>query len=340
MEARGFAVYAAGLGERELTERFRPYWPELARLPIPERRRYNFTWRFARFDAPAKLDELIAAVRSFRPDLLVFDSADIAAPIAAAACGVESANHSFGRIIPADTLATADPEVEPLWRRLGLEPEPLCGSYRGAYIDICPPAFRTNGPPAGTPVVPLRPEFPPASGERAPDWLDTLPASRPTVYVTLGTIRNDPTIFRVILGALAGLDANVIATIGAQNDPAALGEVPANAIVAPYVSQSFVLERADVVVSHAGSGSTLGAFAHGVPMVLLPQAADQFENAAQVAALGAGLALLPEEVDEESLLTSVATLLADASYAEHARAVADEIARMPAAADVAAMLSA
>jgi UDP:flavonoid glycosyltransferase YjiC (YdhE family) len=75
-------------------------------------------------------------------------------------------------------------------------------------------------------------------------------------------------------------------------------------------------------------------------MVLLPQAADQFENAAQVAALGAGLALLPEEVDEESLLTSVATLLADASYAEHARAVADEIAAMPAAADVAAMLSA
>jgi UDP:flavonoid glycosyltransferase YjiC (YdhE family) len=42
-----------------------------------------------------------------------------------------------------------------------------------------------------------------------------------------------------------------------------------------------------VVVSHAGSGSLIGALAHGLPSLLIPMGADQPLNAARCQALGA-----------------------------------------------------
>ena len=57
-------------------------------------------------------------------------------------------------------------------------------------------------------------------------------------------------------------------------------------IVERYVPQADVLPLCDVAVGHGGSGSTLGALAHGLPMLLLPHGADQFENAQACAALG------------------------------------------------------
>ena len=59
----------------------------------------------------------------------------------------------------------------------------------------------------------LRPTYPPDPGERLPDWVEGLD-ERPLVYVTLGTIFNDLSVFRVLLDALADADCNVVATIG------------------------------------------------------------------------------------------------------------------------------
>jgi UDP:flavonoid glycosyltransferase YjiC (YdhE family) len=65
-----------------------------------------------------------------------------------------------------------------------------------------------------------------------------------------------------------------------------------------------------------------------VPSLLLPQGADQFENADQLVALGAGLALLPAAVTEESVRDAVVELLANPSYRSNARRIAGEIAAM------------
>jgi UDP:flavonoid glycosyltransferase YjiC (YdhE family) len=45
---------------------------------------------------------------------------------------------------------------------------------------------------------------------------------------------------------------------------------------------------------HGGSGTTLGALAAGLPLVVVPLFADQPVNARRVAAVGAGLAVEPE----------------------------------------------
>lgn len=328
VRSAGFKLLPAGLAQDELEVPFAPYRRQLAELPIDSRRPFAYRWRFARLDAPAKVQELKRHAESWSPDLIVHDSSDLAGPLVAAALDLPSMHHSFGRMVPLPCLEGAAEEIEPLWRDAGLEPDPYCGVFRGAYLDICPPSFQSERVPEGTAVVRLRPLFPAMPGERAPAWLGELP-ERPTVYVTLGTVRNDLGIFRLLLDALADLDCNVIATIGLDNDPASLDPVPANARVERYVSQSFVLPKASVVVGHGGSGSTLATLAHRLPSLLVPQGADQFENARQCVALGTGRALLPGDVTVEAVRDAVADLLGDTTYALNAGRIADEIAAMP-----------
>ena len=136
-------------------------------IPPAERRPAAFVGRFGRVEGPAKVEPLLAVARAWRPDLIVHEAADLAGPLAAAALGIGSAVHSFGRIMPRVCYERAHEEVAPLWHAAGLEPEPLCGAYRGAYVDICPPSFGTEGPPEGVPSYALRPEAG-AGGDGAP----------------------------------------------------------------------------------------------------------------------------------------------------------------------------
>jgi UDP:flavonoid glycosyltransferase YjiC (YdhE family) len=337
VRAAGFEVLPAGMNGAELDARFAGFRRHLLTLPVPDRRPLAFTRRFGTLEAPAKLGALREVVTTWGPELLIHESADLAAPIVATALGLPSVHHAFGRLVPPACFERAATETAPLWMELGLEPDLLCGVYRGAYVDLCPPSFQSDTVPPRTRVELVRPLFPAARAEASPPWLDALP-ERPTVYVTLGTVHNDIGVFRLVLDALAGLDCNVVVTIGRDNDPGALAPVPANAVVERYVAQSFVLPHASVVVGHGGSGSTLAAFAHGLPQLLLPQGADQFDNAARCSELGAGLVLMPDELTAEAVRARVETLLSDPSYGTRARALAAEIAEMPHPREVASRL--
>ena len=50
------------------------------------------------------------------------------------------------------------------------------------------------------------------------------------------------------------------------------------------------------MISHGGSGAMLGAIAAGVPILAIPQGADQFMNAARIVEAGLGLRILPDEL--------------------------------------------
>ncbi|RJQ74357.1 hypothetical protein D5S17_23095 [Pseudonocardiaceae bacterium YIM PH 21723] len=115
---------------------------------------------------------------------------------------------------------------------------------------------------------------------------------RPLAYVSLGTAFNDrPDFYRTCFAALGDLPWRVVISVGQWLDIDALGPVPANVEVHRRVPQLKVLERADVFVTHAGMGSTMEALYFGVPIVAVPQAADQPMNAARIAELGLGVVL-------------------------------------------------
>ena len=322
VEAAGFSFLPAGIDHAERWARFQPFRAEHLALPLEARRGFLFPHMFGMIEAPAKIEELRERVRTWEPDLIVHDSADLAAPVAAEEAAIPSVNHSFGRLVPVDIVEVAATKA-------GLSEDPLGGMFRGIYLDIAPPSFQTEAFPPGARVEHLRPVAvdPPAT-ERAPEWLDHLP-ERPTVYVTLGTVFNDLSVFRVLLDALADVDCNVIATVGSRSDLAELGPIPENAHVEGYISQSLVLPLTSVVVAHGGSGSTLAALAHGLPMLVAPQGADQFENAQQCVAIGAGKLLLPEELTAQAARKAVVSILEDATHRERAQGVAEEIAEMP-----------
>ena len=143
-------------------------------------------------------------------------------------------------------------------------------------MDTCPPSLQ-NPEIASLPAVqPLRP----AAAEMitaaaVPEWLEQL-GDRPIVYVTMGTVWNrDLDLFGRVIEALRDEPVALVITVGQQNDPAGLGRQPDNVMVRRYIPQAELLPLCHAVVTHGGSGTTLGALAHGLPLLVVPQGADR-----------------------------------------------------------------
>lgn len=234
-------------------------WPELPALKDPDHFPFVIAHRYALGDAPDRLRDLRAVTASWRPDAVVFESCDLAAPIVAAELGVPIVHHSFGRALASACYQRSAPFLEPLWQRVGTGMHVLCGMYDGAYVDICPPSLQGALPAAVRPL-PLRPGSAAQPGPARPAFLDLLPV-RPTVYVTLGTVFNDVTRLRLLLDAFADLDCNVVMTTGRDHEASELGVAPGNAVVEQFVPQATLLPHVSAAVTHAGSGSMLAALA-------------------------------------------------------------------------------
>ncbi len=118
-------------------------------------------------------------------------------------------------------------------------------------------------------------------------------------------------------------------TVGADNDPATLEPVPANARVERYIPQAELLPRCSAVIHHGGSGTMYGSLAHGVPQVVLPQGADNFVNGLLLARCGAGVMIGPEEFSSEAVRDAVRQVLEQPSYGDSGRRLAEELAARP-----------
>ena len=135
-----------------------------------------------------------------------------------------------------------------------------------------------------------------------------------------------------VLAAISELAVRVVVTVGPNGDPDALGSQPSNVHVARYIAQQELLPHCSGVVSHAGSGTFLATLAAGLPQVCLPQAADQFLNAAAAARAGCGIAVLPADFSPGSVRAAVERVLDDVTVRAAAERLRDEIAGMPSAA--------
>lgn len=318
----GFPVLPAGIDHGAARTFVDP--EERSRVAPADLRTFLFPRIFGRGQAPVKTPQLLEHAREWKPDAIVNETSDLAAPIVAAALGLPLVNHSFGAMLPLRVAEAAAEVVAPLWRGQGLEPDPYAGAFSGLYVDVAPPSLSIAEPPAQS--VRLR------LGERAaapappPDGVAT-----PFVYATMGTVFNEPEAFRVLLDALEGSAAVVTTGRGATIDV----PVPTGVVVAEFVPQEELLPHARAVVFHGGSGTMIGALAHGLPLVFVPQGADQFDNAALCEAAGVAVTVVPEQADAARIRAALDRVLQEPSFADAARRVADEIAAMPSADEVA-----
>jgi len=324
VEAEGFEALAAG-AEHAAARRVRldAGWDAIQQLPPLDRRPSVFSYLFAQGHAPLKLPALLAAARAWRADALVYESGDLAAPVTAASLRIPSVNHGFGTMVSLSILERAASAVAPLWRSAGLEPAPYAGAFEGLYVDVVPPLLEDER--ALCPILRLRL----ADGVPVdpPRWIERLP--RPLVYATMGTVFNAPESFAPLVEGLATAGVEALLTVGRDVDPSTLGDVPPTVTVERFVPQAQVLGSCAAVVSHGGSGTLLGALAAGLPLVLLPRGADQFENAARCERAGAAVVLDPDEVTGDAVAAAVRLVLGGPSFAAAAQKVAAEIAAMP-----------
>ena len=172
-------------------------------------------------------------------------------------------------------------------------------------------------------------------------WSEPIPLppglDRPLIYVTLGTVADSAAVLRAAVAGVARLDATVLVALGAVGDGDQLGPLGANVCVVPFVDQARLLPHVDLVVHHGGTGTFLGALAHGLPQLVLPQTADQPVNAQVAVAAGLGLGLAGD-VDADSVEAAALRLLGDDAFRAAAARMRDEMSEMPDPSSVAAVL--
>jgi UDP:flavonoid glycosyltransferase YjiC (YdhE family) len=329
LQRRGFTTWTVGPGLGEVVAELAEAnaGPPVSREEQLARAAVHL---FGRPSAHRALD-LVPRATVWRPDIVISEITELAGREAAHATGALPVTHGFGTHVP-DTLSLAGVMFDHVSSRLGT-PNRRRDFETGIYIDPCPPGLQSAqfGEMDIWPVRPSVGEI--APGAQLPRQFVELPR-RPLVYVTLGTVFNDPSLARSVLDAIQDLPISIAITTGPGTDPSVLGRRPANVAAAPFVPQALVMPLASAVVSHTGSGTMLGALASGLPQVCLPQGADQYANADRVASIGAGVRLLPDDVTPERLRAAVTSVLDDPAYGEVATAMKAQIATMPPPADV------
>jgi len=137
----------------------------------------------------------------------------------------------------------------------------------------------------------------------------------PVIYISLGTIFNDKgDFYRLCLEAFADLAYRVVMSVGSRTDIRHLGTIPGNFIVKPFVPQLQLLPRAALFITHSGMNSVSEGLWAGVPLLMIPQAADQFFIAQRVQRLGAGKMLRKTKLNAHRLRKAAEEILAQPAF--------------------------
>ncbi|HEX5118556.1 MAG TPA: nucleotide disphospho-sugar-binding domain-containing protein [Pseudonocardiaceae bacterium] len=266
-------------------------------------------------------DRTVELARRWHPDLVLYTPLQAVGPLVARVAGVPAIMHTIGIGQTAWLSTMLAERFTDEYRRFGVAP-----MAPTAVLDGSPPSLAVDA--AG--AVPMR-YVPYNGGAVLPPWL-LEPIPRPLVTVTLGSVLPRMAgvgALRPFVAAAGSVPADFVVTLGGV-DPADFGPLPANVRLVDWVPLAALLAVSAAAIHHGGAGTTLTALHAGLPQLVLPQGADQFQNAAAVAKSGAGAVVRPEELDADRL----GELVADGAARVAARAVAAEMATQPAPADV------
>jgi MGT family glycosyltransferase len=143
---------------------------------------------------------------------------------------------------------------------------------------------------------------------------------KPLIYASFGTTQNrHPHLYETIVKASLELDAQVVLSLGGAGELDLPAWRPANLTIVPFAPQLEILEKAALMINHAGMNSTLECLAAGVPIVGVPIAHDQNGIAARIEWTGTGVRIPVAELEPARLVRAVRTVIGDPSFCESAR---------------------
>ncbi|NIH87815.1 macrolide family glycosyltransferase [Amycolatopsis granulosa] len=295
-------------------------------------------------EAQAALPVLEAAIAGDLPDVIVYDFVAFAGKVLALKLGVPMVQLSpTHALFPGwEQVAFGVPSLSelPVYQRfqrfldthgLGCSVEQFQATADPKVVFV-PRAFQMSPELLG----PEHTFTGPALGDRSFQGRWRAPGGKPVLLVSLGSCFTDqPGFFRTCLDMAAGLGWHTVMAIGRHVDPATLGPVPDDVEIAAMVPQLDVLAMASAFVTHAGMGSVLEALYHGVPMVAVPQMAEQRLNAARLTELGLGVTLDRADVTVQALHNAVLRVSSDAGIAENVRGMREIVRTCGGAAEAA-----
>jgi len=330
-------------------DRERLDWEQACRvfddLVLPQARRSN----------DSMMDDLVAAARAWRPDLVLWGAKAFAGAVAAEAVGAAHARVLYS--VDVYTRMRQDflhaRAQQPPERRTDAMRDWLSGWARRYGVAFCedlvngqftvaplPEAFR---PDPGPTVLPV--QFVPYNGPAVvPGWLAGPPPA-PRVLMTFGDSVDDrPTRLPLpvegiqgILGSVAGLEMELVLAVPPEVRQE-LREVPANTRLVESVPLAEVLPTCSAVVHHGGTWSFGCALRHGVPQLLISRAFDAPLKFRCLRAAGAGLAMTPAQADGPAVRAALVRLLHDADLRANAVRLREQMLALPAPNDLARTL--
>lgn len=180
-----------------------------------------------------------------------------------------------------------------------------------------------NDPQTDT-IVYTSPEFQPSSESFTDKYAFVGPSIRPVkepfrkqkdklIFISMGTVNNDLLpLYQSCISALENTNYQIVVSVGHQVDLKKLQCKADNISIYPSVDQIAVLEKADLFITHCGMNSVNEALYFGVPLLMLPQTAEQRGVARRVEQLGAGTLLKNHNV--KVIHESVSSLLNSEAY--------------------------
>lgn len=284
---------------------------------------------FARLCLNAMLPAVQSAVDEWSPDVVIRETCEYAAAVVADRMGIHLAQVGISTAVAEASVLRelVTPEMEDL--SVGLTDRIFASPYLTRFpISIDPSPYPTT--------IRYRDDE-----RRDPHPLGNWwPGNEsPLVYLTFGTIAtgtdNGREMLRRVLASIQGLDIRILVTTGSKMSPEDF-DVVRNVHVETWVAQEDVFAEASIVICHGGSGTTLGALAAGVPLIVLPMFADQPTNAALVQQAGAGIVvgdggesvtMNSNNIEERVTLvgSAIDQILTNSKYRDAAISLANEI---------------
>lgn len=127
------------------------------------------------------------------------------------------------------------------------------------------------------------------------------------IYISLGTIFDNLIFYKKCIEAFGNMkEFQVIISIGKNIKIEELGALSANIYVYNYVPQLQILKQTDIFLTHGGISSINEAFfLFNLPIIVIPQDAEQAENSCLIEKFHAGIVLNKNNITFEILKDAV-----------------------------------
>jgi len=242
----------------------------------------------------------------------------------------------YRRLVPTARFITRawGARVQALRKRLGLAPgaNPLHDGQFSPYLNLAM-FSRVLAEP--------QPDWPPhtmvtgavsydAVHGALPDELKAfLDSGTPPIVFTLGTAAvaaaSAARFYQTSLEAATDAGARSVLLVGRDDGHRPDVRGRSDVFVAEWAPHSELFPRAAAIVHQGGAGTLHTAFASGRPMLIVPHAHDQGDNAVRAARLGVARVVFPSQYKRNVVREHLRALLTESSFQENAKAVSARV---------------